>query len=131
MFVVAFRYAKRNFGSGLFHCAVHGQRDSPFKFPDVVGVIVEAAAIARAKILLYDRELVCDGIQNAGVLLSSLHAFFRIGSVSEQSFESDARIDLRRKRSSRVGPRDRIGIGAAITPVAIAEIGGVFHSELN
>ena len=53
------------------------------------------------------------------------------GAVAEQPLEHDARVHLRRQRLRRRRPGDRVRVGAAVAPVAVAEVAGVLDAELQ
>ena len=68
---IAFGNAEWDFRAWLFHGSVHRNVDAPFEFADVVGIVVDALAVAGAEVFLERAKLMRDRIENAGVLLSS------------------------------------------------------------
>src|SRR5262245_9742226 len=131
MNMVVLRNAKRDLRSWLLHRPAHRNIDPPLEFTNVLGVSIDAAAVAGAEVSLESSKFVRYRIQNAGILLSSRQPLFGIRSITEQALESHARVDLRRKRLRGGRPGYGVGVGAAIAPVAIAEIGSVLHTELD
>src|ERR1043165_5733559 len=71
------------------------------------------------------------GIEDARVLFSSRQPLLGARAISEQTLEGHARIDLGRQRLRRGGPGYRVGVGAAITPVAIPEVADIFDAKLD
>src|SRR6266704_689544 len=131
MDMLALREAKWDLSSRFTHCFAHRNLDPPLKFTNVLKIGVEPSPIARAEILLEKTKLMRHRIENASVLLSSSEPLLRTGSFAEQALEGHTRIDLCRKRLRGRRPGDGVGVRAAITPVAIAEITGVLNPELN
>ena len=64
-------------------------------------------------------------------LCSPALAFFGIRAVAEQPLEGHARIHFRRQRLYRRRPRHAVRVGAAVAPVAVAEVAVLFDAELN
>ena len=55
----------------------------------------------------------------------------RTRAIAEEPFEYHARIDLGGQRVGRGRPGDRIGVRAAVAPVAVPEVSGVFDAKLQ
>ena len=131
MDMLALRQAKWDLPRRFTHCFAHRNLDPPLNFTNVLHISVEPAPIARAKVLLERSNLIGYGIENAGVLLASGKPLLRTRPVAEQALESHTRIDFRRKGLRGRAPGNGVGVRAAITPVAVAEISAVLNPQLN
>src|ERR1019366_6111200 len=110
---------------------VHRDLDAALDLANVLEVGIEPGLIARAQVLLEERNLLRDGIENTGVLLAPREALLRTRAVAEQALEGHARIHFGGKRLRGRGPGDRVRVGATVAPVAVAEITGVLDAELK
>src|SRR5262249_13099160 len=76
-------------------------------------------------------ELAHDRIEDAGIAAPVALALFGARAVAEQPLEYDARVGFSGQRLRRRGPGDRVRVRAAVSPVAVAVIAGVFDAELE
>src|SRR5262245_54446531 len=131
MDMFALRQAKWDLTARFFRGIGHCNLDPALQFANVLRIGVEPSFIAGTEILLQESQLMRHRIQNARVLLTSRSSFLGARPVTEQAFESDARIHLGRQRLSGRRPRNAIRIRTAITKVATAEVTGIFDPELK
>src|SRR4029453_11092013 len=112
----------------LLHRVLHRDPDAALNLADVVHVGVDTCLVAGAKTALERPELPDDGIEDARVALAIAEALLRTRPVTEQAFEDDTRVDLCGQRARRRRPGNRVGVRAAVAPVAVAEVAGVFDA---
>ena len=106
--------------------------DTPLDLADVVEILIEPRAIARPETRSQPRRLLRDEIEDAAIALPSRGALRRAAGLAEQPLEHRARIDLHRQRRRRRAPRDRVGVGAAVSRRARADVAGeVLGGELE
>src|SRR5206468_9078243 len=110
---------------------VHRDANASLELTSVLEVGVEPRAIAGTEVFLEQAQLAGDRIENARILLPAGKPLLRTRAVAEQALEDHSRIDFRRERLRRRRPRDGVGVRAAVAPVAVAEIAGVFHAKLE
>ena len=101
-----------------------GPLNAPLDFADVVEILVEPRAIARAESALQGVGLVGDEIENASIAARAGDALGRGARFTEQPLEHRTRVDFHRQRRGRRAPRDRVGVGAAETGRAGADVAG-------
>jgi len=102
--VIVFGNPEGNLGARFFDGSAHRDVDAPLEFANVVGVVLEAGAIARAEASVKHSQFLGDGIEDARVLFASLQAFLGVCAVTKQTLERNSRIDFRWKRSGGVRP---------------------------
>src|SRR5215467_14162093 len=115
MHMLVFGQPERNFFGWLLDRSLHRDSDSALDLANVLQIRIQARLVDRTERLLKMRDLLRDGIQDAGVLLAAEFSFLRVGSVAEQALESHARIHFRGQRLDGRRPRDWIRIRATIT----------------
>ena len=116
---------------GSLHRVLHRDLDATLQLTDVVHVRIDARLVASAEMGLERAELIDDRVENARVALSIAPSFFRARAIAKQPLEHHARVDLRRQRLRGRRPRDRVGVRAAVAPVAVAEVAHVLDAELQ
>src|SRR5688572_16218951 len=131
MFVLALWKSERHLAVRFLDGVVHGNADASFELADVLDVGVDPRAIGSTQPGLERAELPHNRIKDAGVALPIPQPLLRAGTVSEQALEHDPGVDLRRQRRRWRRPRNGVGVGAAVTPVAVPEVAGVFDTQLQ
>ena len=109
-----------------------GNLQAALDFADVLQIVAQPGAIARAEVVLETRNLARDLVENAAIFLNARLALFRRAAIAEKPLEDHARIDLHRQRRGGRAPGDRIHVAAAIAGVACADHAGhVFGGEFE
>ena len=129
--MLARRQPERNVGRRLVDRVLDGNLDPALELADVVHVCVEARPVPGAELLLERAELADDRVEDARVPPPVAHALLEARAVAEQPLEHDARVGLRRQRFGGRRPRNRVGVGAAVSPVAVAVVARVLDAELE
>src|SRR5437867_12955574 len=105
--------------------------DPPLDFTNVLKIRIEPGPIARTEVLLENRKLTTDRIENARVLLSPGKPLLFACSIAEQALESHTWIDFCGKRLRGRRPGNGVRIRTTVTPITIAEVAGILNPELN
>src|SRR5579884_4525173 len=90
--------------------------DAPLDVAHGFQILVDLAAVRRAKLDAQPLGVLVDGVEDAAVFLSQDRTRLRIGDAegAEQTLEQRAGAALHRVRRGVVAPRDRIVISATI-----------------
>src|SRR5262249_20155868 len=104
--------------------------DAPFDFSHIFEVLIQAAAIRRAKVALEARYFMSDPIENAAIGLTPGRTFRGCSTSSKQLIEHGPRITDHRQWPRRRGPTDGAHVHAGISIMASAGV-VVFNRELD
>ena len=87
--------------------------------------------IGRAKRTLQPGKILTHRVQQAAIPLQLRAPHGRVAALAKQPFEDDAGIGLHRKRHRRRAPGQRIDVGTAVAPLAVADHEVGFERQLE
>ena len=127
-----FGHAERRVERHVRAVLLLGPLDAALDLADVVEIVPQPGAVARAQAALQLVGVLADGVQDAAVLAHPRGPLFAGAGPAEEPLERHARVHLSRQRRRRARPGQRVGIGAAVVGAAGAdEAGEVLDRQLD